>query len=423
MKTIRLLSLLILAGLVAFSGCKKDEDEPDPLSIVSIEATGTDLETGNQVTKDLNAATAATGVPVDAVIEVTFDREVDPATATSGNFSLGVDATVSASGAVVTITPDEELEKGTDYTLSLGAGIAADDGGTFTATSRTFTTGGRAEVVPPQEANMQFYMNFDGEFADATGNYTIDEVDAPTLVEDRFGFVESAGMFDGNGNMLDVLDSESLLSSSITVSFWMKVSATDTNKVHSFGILGTCGHKGMAFEMGGGEDPEDVNYLWLKPFTHHDNSKGGTATSWSDRINGNEQDDMTLVSQWIGDFDAEISDKWVQVVLTYDATTWDKIVYINGTVFWHENIGEGFDNPWTDLKYFEPAPENASLMNRNWGIGYYGSSTDKITGWSDYSNTCPACPRTFSGYLDDIRIWDKPLSSTEVTQLYNDEKP
>ncbi|MCF8304601.1 MAG: Ig-like domain-containing protein, partial [Bacteroidales bacterium] len=111
-----LLAMILVAGVTVFIGCS-DDDEPAEMTIETITGTGTDLESGDQVTKDLNAASAATDVPLDVVIEITFSKEVDAATVTSstvtlssssGDVGLGLDV----SGTTITVTPDGELERG-----------------------------------------------------------------------------------------------------------------------------------------------------------------------------------------------------------------------------------------------------------------------------------------------------------------------
>ncbi len=49
------LAMLLFGGMLAFTACG-DDDEVLDLSINSVTATGTDITTANEITKDLNTA-------------------------------------------------------------------------------------------------------------------------------------------------------------------------------------------------------------------------------------------------------------------------------------------------------------------------------------------------------------------------------
>jgi hypothetical protein len=425
MKIIRpfnyLLGVLLLGALI-FTGCSDDDDTAPELNIEAITATGTDLETGEEVTVDLNGVSSATNVPPNAVFTVTFDREVDASSVSASAVSIAVDgstvaATVSASGSEVTITPDEDLSRGEGYEIEISSSVVAADGGVVAGSAtRTFQTAGRAEVVAPQEANMTFYMNFDGELTDATGNYSVGFNEITGYETDRFGFNASSAHFNGNGDIIDIANSEALLSESITISFWMKVDAADTNKVnHNFGIMGSAAERGFLIEMGG---PADGS--WIKPTTSHLNADDAYGTAWSDAINGGGATNDVVTTAFEGDVSALFDDKWVQFVLTYDASSSVKTIYMDGTVVREENFTNQ-DPTLLALSYNEGGVEET--INKNFALGFYGSSENAATGWADYNSVGAEHPRSFSGLMDDVRIWNVALSGQEVATLYDDERP
>src|SRR5690554_1573718 len=115
------LSMLLVGSTMAFLSCSSDDDNGGGaanLTITAITASGTDLESGEAIDVDLNGATAAQDVPLDATMAMAFSRDVDNATATTSNVTLKkgadvVDADVSVSGNTITLTPAEDLAQGT----------------------------------------------------------------------------------------------------------------------------------------------------------------------------------------------------------------------------------------------------------------------------------------------------------------------
>lgn len=144
MKTMKwMLSLLVIAGGLAagLNACKSDESPA--LALISITAGSVDL----------NGATSAVGVPVNATIVATFNVAVDQATA---NTALTLkrsfdDATVPVSitvnGAEVTIDPTDDYYGGALYLLNVDASLKSTDGKTLlNSFERSFTTIGSFEV-------------------------------------------------------------------------------------------------------------------------------------------------------------------------------------------------------------------------------------------------------------------------------------
>src|ERR1700712_2891467 len=78
-KSIRILTLAILGGLVVLQSCKKDkEDAPTSITLSALTAGSADLD----------GATAPTGVDPTVPIIATFSTAVDPSTATASNITL-----------------------------------------------------------------------------------------------------------------------------------------------------------------------------------------------------------------------------------------------------------------------------------------------------------------------------------------------
>ncbi len=419
-----LLSFALIAGFIAFTGCEEDED-PDFVTITDIIGTGSDLETGEEVTKDLNAATAATDVPLDVEIEVTFSKEVDAATVTASTVTLSADGDVSlslnAQGSTVTIVPDENLERGTEYTLTLTSGIVAADGGEFQTATRTFRTAGQGIVKPPQADKQIAYFTFNETIDDYTGNYNVLEASSSFegYAVDRFGYQNSALRMNGETNILDVENDGNMINPSTTISYWFKTDLNDEHVANGMFMMGATAEYGFFFELGLGEEGNP----WIKVATRHKAHPEATgdfesATAWGDAIhgNGNEFGDV-----WEGDLRELVHDKWVHFVMSYDHNTSTKRVWLNNTLVWENNLASS--DEWK-MQDFHIDMESATDASNNIGIGFAGSSDNHSTSWADYETYVGNNEhKTFYGLLDDVRFFNTALTPTEVGDLYNDESP
>jgi hypothetical protein len=423
--------LVMLGALTTMVSCSKD-DEPAILTIVSIIGTGTDFQTGSAVDVDLNAITSPTNVPLDVVIKVTFDRDVDVATATSANFSLidetdaTVTASVSASGAVVTIDPAEDLERGTDYSLSFGAGILAADGGNFTSSDRAFKAAGVKEVVPPNEADMVAYWNFDGDANDKVGSNNPSAEIAITYNEDRHGQPSSAAYFDGNTSIIEVPNGSSIINSSdFTVSFWVKTNSSGHvdaggNPAGMF-VFGLGAFMGIQYEIYGGYDGS-------KFAIGYENETGTTFSEdmWfpseaTDNSNGGWQGWTYAKSIGASEMQGIIKDKWYQVIYSFDGTTRIGSLYFNGELM------KSFDfNLWPDgddkqttsaVKYRGAEPDVKDELAFGFVHSRGGTMWDSEP-WGGYDFTTA---NHFKGWLDDFRIFHAAYSAEDAAALYNDE--
>lgn len=426
-----LLSLLLIGSTVSFLGCDNDDDTPDTpanIEVESIMASGTDLETGEQTEVDLNAATSAGSVPLDATIAITFSRDVDAATATATNVNLTngtntVDAAVSASGKTITINPTEDLARGTEYTLNINNAVAAADGGGFTAITRSFTTAGRAEVTPPQAESQVAYWSLDGNTEETVGEFTT-AFEQVSYDEDRFGFMGGAAKFNGGpdpgtGDMIEIEANDAFMTPSRTISVWFKVDEADY--VSSRFLMGQAVEKGFFAEIGG-----ELN--WLKYATMHklhpesEQALAGAthAVNWGDAINGgggggNEGD--VLQYNFEGAVNPLLHNKWTNLVMTYDATTGIKKIYFDGVKMREEHTQNNPEYAMIDMEINEAGVED--LINKNLTFGWASSRENKATDWANFATAT----NTFKGLMDDVRIFSVALTDAEVTALFDAEKP
>ncbi len=230
--------LILLTAIVAIDSCKKSS--PAPLDLGS-------LMIG---TIDLNGAVPPSNVPVNPVIVATFTTNVDATTATTSNITLTEDydavsipITISTSGAVVTITPTNDLANGALYKLAISSGLKATSGQALTSINRSFTTTG--SFLP---AGAYAYWNFDGNANDATGvfNPATSGITDITYVTGRNAASGQAASFNGTTSLIEIPNGDMLDNTSdFSLSFWMK---DDTTAKRDQFVMGLAAWFGFQFE-------------------------------------------------------------------------------------------------------------------------------------------------------------------------------
>lgn len=433
MKTIKLLlSTVLAAGILLTTSCGNDDDGgPKKLNIVSIEAAGTDVLSGQATTVDLNGATAATGVPIDVTVKVTFDGEVDSESVGTGSISLTDGTTspslsVSISGEVLTITSADGLLKGTEYTISF-SGIESTKGASLESASRGFKTGGVAPVTPPNEASQVAYWSMDGDTDDQMGNYTTGIETDITFTEDRHGQAASTASFNGTTSIAEINGADELLDTDdFTLSFWIKSNSslkTDGEEPVTKGqfVLGLGAWYGFQFEISGGYG----NCKLAGNYTVDDGEEitvAGQDLWWS--TNGDlgwqgwtfDKD----VSQ-AGGLEAIAADKWMHVICTYDATTQEGSMYINGELVKQQDF-ELYGEEHTLYNAVGMGYRGNDTPGNRLALGFIQGSESRIVTdeWADPSVTTN---NHFHGEMDDVRIFHAAFSADDASDLYDAEKP
>ncbi len=123
-------------------------------------------------------AANAADVALDKTITLTFSEAVTEASAQNITITPAVDAEITASGATVTINPDDDLAYGKTYTVTVPSTVANAEGRTVTATSFKFTT--------IEDPDLLLSEDFQG---DMTGKISQDRDKAfsVTRVADKYG--------------------------------------------------------------------------------------------------------------------------------------------------------------------------------------------------------------------------------------------
>jgi hypothetical protein len=212
------------------------------------------------------------------------------------------------------------------------------------------------------------YWPFSGNANDESGNTNNGTVNGATLTTDRHGNANSAYSFNGTTNAIQVSHAPSFnFSNGQTVSFWIYRSSFNQNSgTASFNHIISKGAT-ISYGMNIWADHlnNQMNYNYIDG---NYNTANGSGTS-SNNFNLQE---------------------WVQYIITNNLNVIK--TYKNGVLVSQNNI----TNPSTSLN-----GTNLGGMNIGKGVGHYVNE------------------RGFDGKIDDIGIWNRALTQTEITDLYN----
>ncbi len=405
--------VIALAAIsVTFSGCKKDDPE-DPT-----------LETLVAGTIDLNAATSATGVPVDPSIVATFNVEIDPASATSTNITLtqeydntDIPLTITVSGKNVTIVPVDDLGTGALYELKFKSGLKSVDGLVLTEVTRTFTTIG---TFAP--AGAIAHWNFENNANDVAGSFnpSANGIVDITYVDSRNTEAGKAASFNGTTSIIEIPNGDQLINTNdFTISFWVKTVPQD--KGHF--VMGLGAFWGLQFEIFGGLDGAKfaVRYELADGTTIGEDMWFPSNADYADNGGWQGWDFAKAITP--ENYVAMVSNQWLHVTLTYNAATKAGILYYNGEKMKSLNF-----NLWpadaphrnvVGLKYAGTMPD----VNNDLALGFIQSRAGSLWAeepWGGYN--FPEANH-FKGQLDDIRIYHKVLSPVEIQLMHDSEKP
>jgi hypothetical protein len=160
----------------------------------------------------------ATSVPTNTSVSLTFSEELDPLTVTTTTFSLApqggsaLPCSVSLSSDIktVTLTPQAELAAGATYVVSIGGVVADLCANTFTAATRTFTTGAGPDTTAPTIDSVVFEQipaSMDGSTTYVAGTDTpaviVNGAQAFRLYLPRYGWKVSVAFSDSGGSGVD----------------------------------------------------------------------------------------------------------------------------------------------------------------------------------------------------------------------------
>lgn len=418
--TIRILMIAILAGSTLLTACKKDSG-PKDLNVRSIMAGSIDL----------NGAVSPTNVPVNPTIVVEFNTRINATTANANTVRLIADynstpvtLNIAVDGARMTLTTASALGGGTLYRLEITEGLMSNENRPLASLSRTFTTVGT--FLP---AGVIARWTFEDSANDVAGSYNpaaggVVDITYTASKNTRLG---KAATFNGTSSIIEIPNGDQLINTSnFTIAFWMKtVSANHldaNNNPKGHFVIGLAAFRGIQFEV----------------FSNYEGAK--FAVSYVNAANQIMAEDMWFPSNatdatnggWQGwdyarsltpvQMQAKLKDNWVHVVYTYNGATRAGTLYYDG-----EKMKSFSFNLWpegdakrtiTGMKYGGQAPAFVNELAFGFIHSRAGTEWDNEP-WGGYDFPTS---NHFRGQLDDIKIYHKVLTPTEIQLMYNSER-
>jgi Concanavalin A-like lectin/glucanases superfamily/Bacterial Ig-like domain len=369
--------LVFGSGIKAVDGSKFIEatinfsTQREPIYIESLTATGSDIVTEEELTRLFSEEGVTTNVPINSSFEVSFSKAVAQETATTSNIKLrksgeNVPATITINGERITVTPLNELQLETSYTLWFSSAIkpAAADGVIFTETEKSFTT-----QDSPLKIGLVAHYTFEGGLAqDKSGFGNFGVITGAQPVTDKSNREDEALYFSSVADRVTV-NSPSFLNNAVgTFAAWVKFDNLNNSQyLASVADIGSTSYY-MSFIRIDGAD-HSVGTYW----------RNDTEVSWLKS--------STQVTTGV----------YYHMVLVGNGVKFR--IYINGeeielTEFQGSNTGK-----WI-----------AGISNLdNFSLG---------TLWMQSPYTVP----NLTGNLDEVRLYNRVLSEREISLLYTQTK-
>jgi hypothetical protein len=425
-KQVLLINSLIIAMalMIGVESCKKkDETVTFQLSTLVAQLIGGTI--------DLNAATSANTVPSKPTIVATYTLAVNSASVTSTNITLlrewdhkNIPLTVTSSGSAITIVPNEELGNGALFTLTFPA-VTSTDGQSYPGFVRTFSTIGT--FLPTGQIA---YWNFEDNANDQVGSFNADSIINITYTPSYKANAGKAATFDGTTSIIEIPNGDQLTNTSeFSLCFWVKTNSighvdADGNPKGHF-VIGLGAFNGFQFEIQGSyaECKLGATYDVGAPATNsHDLTFNGDGLYNNTTLGWKACTYCKLLSPTPAEgMAALLKDKWASVVLTFNGPTKVATMYINGEMMKAEdfNLADPTLNAATGLKWNGNAPEVYPRL----AFGFVKSRQGTLWATQPWGGYSIPTSNHFGGQLDDVRIFHRALTATEVDLMYASEKP
>jgi hypothetical protein len=416
-----IVSVVLIMGL---ESCKK-EDDTVAFKLLTLIAQSP----GGNI--DLNAATSANNVPSNPTIVATFSLSVNPASVSSSNITLlrdwdkkNIPLTVTTSGAAVTIVPNEELGNGALFTLTFPA-VSSTDGQSLASFVRTFSTVGT--FVPTGQVA---YWNFENNANDQVGTFNADSIINVTYTASYKSAAGKAATFDGTTSIIEIPNADQLTNTvEFSLCFWVKtnsaghVNAEGNPKGHF--VIGLGAFNGFQFEIQGSyaecklgatfdcgapaTNPHDLTFKG--DGLYNNTSEGWKACTYCKLLTPSPAEGMVAL----------LKDKWASVVITFNGTTKTETMYINGEKMKEEDfdLADPTLNAATGLKWNGVPPEVYPRL----AFGFIQSRQGTLWASQPWGGYKIPTSNHFGGQLDDVRIFHRALTATEIDLMYASEKP
>jgi len=309
---------------------------------------------------------------------------------------------------------------GTPYLLKFN-GIQSSDGQSITNLTRNFTTAG-----PYAPGGAIAYWSFDGDANDHIGTFN-PKTNGVVSITYEPSFNAAAGQcakFNGTSSIIEIANGDQLTNTpNFSICFWVKTNSTGHvdgggNPKGHF-VLGLGAYYGFQFEI-----PAD--YTWCKLAGRYELADGTTASEdlWfpgdgKTGSNGGWQG-WTFCKDLTGSggVQALLKDKWAFVVCTFDGPTKVATMFINGEKMkaFDFNLWPAGD-PKLGVKGMKYGGVEPDVLNEL-AFGFIQSRGGTMWATEPWGGYQYPTANHFGGWLDEVRIYHRTLSETEIAAMY-----
>ncbi len=274
----------------------------------------------------------------------------------------------------------------------------------------------------PQSSAQVLHLGLNGSANANVGTVAVESSNV-TWTTDRHGNANSAAYFAGGAagaGQIIRYSGGNFVNPSTTISVWYKIDGTPW--AGSKFLFGCAANLGYFLEMAD-------NQGWCKFATSHalspDPNNHNFGTAWTDP-NGDGQTNETVTFDYLaGNGNPTMAEVmggsgWHQMVMTYDAVSGMKTIYVDNRKLMAVNLKGGSDE-WKMSDLAIATMGDNDVANTGYitdlVLGYLAAPGTTNPDWANYSNAT----NTFVGAMDDFRIWNVALTESEVATLYDYE--
>jgi hypothetical protein len=262
------------------------------------------------------------------------------------------------------------------------------------------------------------------------GTYNADSIVNITYTPSYKTTAGTAATFDGTTSIIEIPNADQLSNTaSFSLCFWVKtnsaghVDAAGNPKGHF--VIGLSAFNGFQFEIQGSY----AECKFASTFNVGDPATNGhDLTFTGNGLYNNTPDGWKACTycKLLSPTPAEgmvtlIKDRWASVVITFNGPTKLESMYINGELMKSEdfNLADPPLNAAVGLKYNGVIPETYPRL----AFGFVKSRQGTLWATQPWGGYNIPTSNHFGGQLDDVRIFHRALSATEIGLMYASEKP
>jgi hypothetical protein len=382
MKTITSkLMFLAIAGItlvaaIAIQSCKKSSSSPAGPTVTGV-STGASDTVGSTYTLTINGANLTGGSVTTTAAGVTITNIVAASGGTSITATIAIGSTATPGPVTLTITNSAGLTTTTTITVVAIPLI-----------------GGYASSDSVASANLIAYWPFDGDANDHKGGLTATTAGSITYASTGVRGQAYQGATGAYATLVPPATFPTQLGS-YTVSFWYNLPAEPTSP------------EGIFFYSGATQQGEIINEI--EPYS--------PVSGDSVRIHPGFWDigDAPNYELFVPEtFDTSAIGKWVFFTVSYNGGTSTYTTYENG-------VPTGANEAFTSGHYLTPNPlyTDGTMTTPLGNLGFTDAPGSITIGtWPDGLFGQAAATANFLGQLDELRVFNKALTQTEVAGLF-----